>query len=258
MPAPFSPEPARPRLHETVTRRLALHIIKTERDGAIQTFPNEAELCQQLGVSRSVLREAMKVLADKGMIEMRPKIGTRARPRADWRLLDPDVLKWQAETSPDIRFLRDLAEVRLAIQPTAAGFAAVRATPEDLQAIDACLKRREALAKHTAPENLSAADLDFHDAVVAASHNPLLMQLSQAIREPFRASLNLIVGSPVKAALEAKTYRTLLAALHRHDPVAARLAAEKAVGMTMIATEESQLASSTALPPGLGAGPLAP
>ena len=240
MPVPFVPEPPRPRLHETVTRRLALHIIQTERDQGLQAFPNEAELCQQLGVSRSVLREAMKVLADKGMIEMRPKTGTRARPRADWRLLDPDVLRWQAETSPDIRFLRDLAEVRLAIQPTAAGFAAVRALPEDLEAIETCLKRREALGPRATPEAASAADLDFHEAVVAASHNPLLMQLSQAIREPFRASLNIVEGSPVKAALGAKTYHELLAALRRHDPVAARRAAEKAVGMAMIATEESR------------------
>jgi DNA-binding FadR family transcriptional regulator len=228
-------------LHESVTRRLALHIIQTERDGGLQAFPNEAELCQQLGVSRSVLREAMKVLADKGMIEMRPKTGTRARARADWRLLDPDVLRWQAETSPDIRFLRDLAEVRLAIQPTAAGFAAVRALPEDLEAIETCLERREALGPRATPEAASAADLDFHEAVVAASHNPLLRQLSQAIREPFRASLNIVEGSPVKAALVAKTYHELLAALRRHDPVGARRAAEKAVGMAMIATEESRL-----------------
>jgi len=246
MPSILTAEPIRPRLHETVTRRLALHIIKTERDGGLQTFPNEAELCQQLGVSRSVLREAMKVLADKGMIEMRPKIGTRARPRGDWRLLDPAVLRWQAETSPDIRFLRDLAEVRLAIQPTAAGFAAVRATAEDLEAIEACLRRREALGPRATAEAVSAADLDFHEAVVNASHNPLLIQLGQAIREPFRASLNIIVGSPVKAALGARTYRELVAALRRHDPVAARQAAEKAVGITMIATEEGRFTGPAA------------
>ena len=253
MSANFAPEPARPHLHATVTRKLALHIIQSEREAGAVSFPNEADLGQQLGVSRTVLREAMKVLADKGMIEMRPKTGTRARPRVDWRLLDPDVLRWQAETSPDIRFLRDLAEVRLAIQPTAAGFAAVRATPEDLEAIEAALIRREAVGRRGSAEAVSGADLDFHEAVVAASHNPLLVQLSQAIREPFRASLTIIVGTPVKAALGARAYRELLSALRRHDPVTARQAAEKAVGMAMIATEEGRTKApptelSTSLP----------
>src|ERR1035437_5692720 len=215
MAASFTPEPARAPLHATVTRKLALHIIRSERDSGTVIFPNEADLGQQLGVSRTVLREAMKVLADKGMIEMRPKTGTRARPRAEWRLLDPDVLTWQAETSPDLRFLRDLAEVILAIQPTAAAFAAVRATPQDLEAVAKALKRRESLSSQSNADQVAAADLDFHEAVVAASHNPLLSQLTQSIREPFLASLRLIVRSKGNVVLGAKTLRDLLTALRR-------------------------------------------
>ena len=239
MSANFAPEPARPHLHATVTRKLALHIIQSERDAGAVSFPNEADLGQQLGVSRTVLREAMKVLADKGMIEMRPKTGTRARPRSEWRLLDPDVLTWQAETSPDLRFLRDLAEVLLSIQPTAAGFAAVRATPEDLEAIAHTLKVREVLGVHSTRDEVAKASFDFHEAVVAASHNPLLSQLTQAIREPYLASLHLLGRTKVNVALGARTYRELLVALRRHDPVAAKKAAEKAVGLAMIAIEEA-------------------
>jgi len=240
MPPSFTPGPPRLHLHAAVTRKLALHIIRSERDAKAVTFPNEAELGLQLGVSRTVLREAMKVLADKGMIEMRPKTGTWAKPRSEWRLLDPDVLSWQAETSPDLRFLRDLAEVLLAILPTAAGFAAVRATPADLEAAAAALARREALVTKASVDEIAAADLDFSTAILTAAHNPLLSQLADAIREPFLISLRLIIRSPGNVALSAKAFRDLLAALRRGDPGAARRASEKAVGLAMIAIDEAQ------------------
>jgi len=133
------------RLHSRVTSLLAHRVIDSDRNGEIVTFPKEADLCLELGVSRTSLREAMKVLADKGMVEMKPKAGTRSKPRAEWRLLDPDILSWQAEVGADAQFLRDLCEVRLAIEPTAAGFAAVRATEEELARIEQCLEERRKL-----------------------------------------------------------------------------------------------------------------
>ena len=127
MPAQLSRIDSRDSLHERVTRALALRIINAERAGEHLAFPNEAEMCEQLGVSRSILRESVKVLEDKGMlVSPAPLRGQRrARPRAEWNLLDPDILAWQARLAPDARFLRDLCEVRLAIEPTAAGFAAL-------------------------------------------------------------------------------------------------------------------------------------
>ncbi len=236
--------PVRVKLHETVTRRLALQVILAERNGEQVAFPNEADLCQELGVSRTVLRESMKVLADKGMVEMRPRTGTRARPRSGWRLLDPDILAWQAEVAPDIRFLRDLSEVRLAIEPTAAGFAAIRATADEVDAIEASLARREALAAK-AHEAIVERELEFHAAVVAASHNPLLVQLSATIREPLRASLLATRPSTTNAALALKAQRDLLDALRRRNAVSAKQAAEKAVGVAMIAIEEQVEAEAT-------------
>jgi DNA-binding FadR family transcriptional regulator len=197
-------------------------------------FPNEAGLCQQLGVSRSILREAMKVLADKGMVEVRPRSGMRSRSRADWNLLDPDILAWQAGLHPDARFLRDLCEVRLAIEPTASGFAAVRATPEEIAAIERCLARREAANL----EEAIGLDLQFQTAVVAASHNPLFQQLNASIREPFRTALSYTVRLPAAVALELAAHRTLLDAIRRHDPLAARAAAEEIVGYAMLAVEQ--------------------
>lgn len=233
------PAPRHARLHDHVTRELALRIIRAERDSEPPAFPNEAELCRQLGVSRTVVRESMKVLADKGMITMRPRTGTSARPRSEWRLLDPDILAWQAELNPDVRFLRDLGEVRLAIEPTAAGFAAVRATPEQLETIEACLKEREALAGAAALDKVIDADLDFHSAIVAASSNPLLEQLSATIRGPFRTALLFTSRLPATVMLGIEAHRELVDALRRRDPLAARRAAEEAVGLAMLAVEEA-------------------
>ena len=130
-------------LHDRVTRTLALQILEAEREARPLIFPNEAELCLQLGVSRTILREAVKVLADKGMVEVRQRLGTRALPRSAWNQLDPDILGWRAELGPDAGFLLELCEVRLAIEPTAAGFAAVRATADEVAAIGRCLEARE-------------------------------------------------------------------------------------------------------------------
>ena len=234
----FAPAPERARLHDQITRQLALRVIRSDRTAEPAVFPNETELCQQLGVSRTVLRESMKVLADKGMIEMRPRTGTRARPRSQWRLLDPDILAWQAGLDPDTAFLRDLCEVRLGIEPTAAGFAALRATPAEIETIERCLRDREAPPPGSRFEEIIVLDLDFYGAVVAASHNPLLQHLSAIIREPFRTALLYTSRIPANVTLSFEAQRDLLAAVRSGDPLGARKAAEQAVGLAMLAVEE--------------------
>ncbi len=224
-------------LHGRVTRTLGLHLIKAEAAGEPVSFPNEAGLCEQLGVSRSILREAVKVLADKGMLEVRPRSGTRSRPRVDWNLLDPDILCWQAEAKPDGRFLRELCEVRLAIEPTASGFAAVRATAEETEAIAECLERRETLDGST-PAEIVESNLRFYEAVVAASHNPMFRQLSASIRFPMQVALSYTVRLPAARVLEREAHRALYEAIQRHDPRAARTAAEEIVGFAMLAVEQ--------------------
>jgi GntR family galactonate operon transcriptional repressor len=215
-------------LHDHVTRTLALRVIAGER-----IFPKEADLCSQLGVSRSILREAVKVLTDKGMLEVRPRAGTRARPRADWNLLDPDILCWQAQGRPGSAFLRDLCEVRLAIEPTAAGFAALRATPSELAAIEECILRRKDRS-----EDAVDLDLRFYTAVVAASQNPLFQQLSASIREPLRASLACTVRLEAYDALAREAHRGLFEAIRKRDPLKARVVAEEIVGLAMLAVEQ--------------------
>jgi DNA-binding FadR family transcriptional regulator len=225
-------------LHDRVTHTLALRVLEAERGSEQLAFPNEAELCQQLGVSRTIVREAVKVLTDKGMVEVRPRLGTRARPRSEWNLLDPDILGWQAELSPDARFLRDLCEVRLAIEPIASGFAALRARPEEIESIGRCLERKEARAAGVDREEAVDLDLQFHAAVVAACHNVLLEQLSAAIRRPFRTALSYTAQLRASEALGLAAHRNLYEAIVGRDPLKARGASEEIVGLAMLAVEQ--------------------
>jgi len=225
-------------LHSKVTRALALRVIEGERASTPVIFPNEAGLCEQLGVSRSILREAVKVLVDKGMLEVRPRSGTRSRPRSEWNLLDPDVLAWQSELEPDARFLRDLCEVRLAMEPTAAAFAALRATPEEIAEIQLCLERREAHLQSAEIEEAVDLDLQFQTAVIAASHNPLFQQLNAVIRQPFRTALGYTVRLPAAVALDVEGCRRIFDGIVGRNPLAARAASEETVGLAMIAVEQ--------------------
>ena len=95
------------------------------------------ELEAELDVSRSVIREALRVLKAKGLIDARQKRGTFVQPRTEWKLLDPDVIRWQFAGRDDEQLFNDLAELRGIIEPAAAGLAALRRDDEDLAALDA-------------------------------------------------------------------------------------------------------------------------
>ena len=106
-------------LHGEVVHTIGLQIVSGHlRPG--DPLPPEDELTSDLAVSRTVLREAVRVLAAKGLVLARPKTGTRVRERSDWNILDPDVLSWRAEAGYDQKLYEETTEVRLAIEPLAA------------------------------------------------------------------------------------------------------------------------------------------
>src|SRR6478609_3343053 len=114
-------------------------------DYQVRSFPNEAELAKQYGVSRSVTREAVKMLTAKGLLGARPKQGTFVQPDENWNLLDTDVLRWLLDRKLSIGLLRQFNELRIAVEPQAAALAADRAAPAQVAAIAAGLARmREA------------------------------------------------------------------------------------------------------------------
>ena len=116
------------RLFGQVAQKLAVTII-TGAVRAGELLPNEDDLRSDISVSRTAYREAVKVLTAKGLVEARPKSGTRAAPRDRWNLLDPDVLSWHFEADPNEKFIRDLFELRRFVEPSAARLAAQRRTP---------------------------------------------------------------------------------------------------------------------------------
>ncbi|WP_191060521.1 FadR/GntR family transcriptional regulator [Geminicoccus harenae] len=156
------------------------------RIGRGELAPGEAlppidELLAVFGVSRTSIREAMRVLAAKGLIELRQRTGGRIRPMADWNLLDPDVLAWIDPFRLEPGLMAELAEVRLAIEPQAARGAALRATLADVEAIQVQFSTMEATALEADLAAFYAADLSFHAGIFDASHNRFLTQLGRAL-----------------------------------------------------------------------------
>jgi DNA-binding FadR family transcriptional regulator len=167
-------------LHDQIVRRLGLAILRGEMAEGDHDGCSELNLCRTLQVSRTALREATKVLASKGLVELRPKVGVRIRPRPEWHLLDPDLLSWQYEAGVDEKFIRNLCEVRLIVETAAVGLAAVRATAAERNVIQEQCQNMERNVRNKAAYD--EADIRFHEALFAACHNELLQQMSGTIR----------------------------------------------------------------------------
>src|SRR5580704_7502259 len=127
------------RLRESVAQQLAVLILSGKLPEG-HAFPGEVEYAAQIGISRSALREAFRILAAKGLVEGRPKAGTRVTPRRQWSLLDPDLLAWQFKAEPSLKFLRDLFELRMVVEPGAAALAAARRTKKQVVAMRSALE----------------------------------------------------------------------------------------------------------------------
>lgn len=150
-------------------------------------FPNEAEIVKQHGVSRSVTREAVKMLSAKGLLGARPKQGTFLRPEEAWNLFDTDVLRWLLERRSSLVLLRRFSELRIAVEPAAAALAAGSASPEQKAAIDAGLERMRAADR--GEDDTLEADIAFHVAVLRASNNPFFSQFRDVVTTALRTSI---------------------------------------------------------------------
>lgn len=174
------------RLFGQVAQKLAVAII-TGAIKAGELLPNEDALRSDISVSRTAYREAVKVLTAKGLVEARPKSGTRAAPRDSWNLLDPDVLAWHFEADPNEKFIRDLFELRRFVEPSAARLAAQRRTTADIAGIEAAY--RGMVENPPYADATIRADLAFHDAIFAAAQNSTLQCLASAVTATVQWSL---------------------------------------------------------------------
>lgn len=150
-------------------------------------FPTEAELAKQHGVSRSVTREAVKMLTAKGLLSARPRQGTTIQPAGSWNLFDPDVLRWLLERQFSIELLRHFNELRVAIEPEAAALAARHGDGQDLIAITAGLERMTAAER--GDDDPLEADIAFHVAILRASKNPFYTQFRDVVETALRTSI---------------------------------------------------------------------
>jgi GntR family galactonate operon transcriptional repressor len=178
----------------------------------------------EFAVSLTVLREALRVLAAKGMVDARPKRGTFVRPRADWSLLDGDVLRWQFARQTRPSLLEDLHELRSIMEPGAASLAAARATTEDLAALDAALD--DMAAAGSDPAAAVAADLAFHRALLAATHNELVLRMEILI-ETGLAERDRMVHGAAGPRDPVPSHRAVVEAIRRHHPAQAARAMGK-------------------------------
>jgi len=142
-------------------------------------LPTTESLASEFEVSRLAIRESMKTLAGKGLIEARPRRGTVVRPRSDWNRLDPDVLRWHITDRPNAAFIRGVFEVRRIIEPQAAALTAERASQEVLGAIEAAFQKME-VSDPTSPESIDA-DVAFHSAILAGTGNDFIAAFTPVI-----------------------------------------------------------------------------
>ncbi|AVA25355.1 FadR/GntR family transcriptional regulator [Rhizobium sp. NXC24] len=143
------------------------------------TLPNEPELVEQFGISRTVIREAMKCLAGKGLVEIKTRVGTRVKDRSNWHHLDTDVMVWYYETGPSVEIMRSIKDLRRVLEPEATARAAARGTAEDLAAIASAY---DDMVSTIGDVNTNAdADLRFHTAIFAATRNMIYAQLIDLI-----------------------------------------------------------------------------
>lgn len=184
--------------------------------------------------SRGVFREAVKVLAAKGLVVARPRIGTRVRPPDAWNLLDPDVLAWRNEGLSRGPFLGKLTELRLIIEPGAAELAARRAGPSQVAALQVALGDMCAALDLSPPDHeaYNEADIRFHRAVVQACDNDVLEQMGAMVNTALFVAFNAAISVPNLARASLPRHRAILDAIRHRQPKRARAAMTRLVQNT--------------------------
>lgn len=181
-----------------------------------ESLPQETTLCEQMGVSRTVIREAIKSLAAKGLVQSRAKRGTIVLPAKSWNYLDPDVLHWQTQSDSDGQQLSFLTEFRQAIEPAAAALAARRATDDQLRSItEACHEMERAT---DSVEGFLAADLRFHTAILHATGNPFFAPVANVISASLESSLRVTNRQPADNRASVPVHQKVLKAICARKP----------------------------------------
>lgn len=217
-------------LLDTLGRDIVTGVYETQR------FPTEAELAAQHGVSRSVTREAVKMLTAKGLLTARPRKGTSVQPGSAWNLFDPDVLRWILERKFSLELLRQFSELRIAIEPEAAALAARAGDAAAVAAIRSSYRTME--AAESRGEDTLEDDIAFHVSVLNASGNPFYMQFRDVVATALRTSI-LFTNRFKGRTASLPAHEAVLRAIERGEPEAARGAMATIIAEVMVLIDEA-------------------
>jgi DNA-binding FadR family transcriptional regulator len=219
----FEREPIVGTMSVQVARILGMRIVGGEyRPGDL--LPVEADLCAAIGVSRTTVREGVKMLASKRLIEISPKTGTRVLPFADWNLLDRDVLAWRLLSQFDTKIVQDIFEMRLCIEPRASALAAQQGSEDGLRAIERRYQDvRETLQQGGDMRLAAQADLEFHMTIINTSQNGMFITIGGAVKAALRVSSEMLHRLPEHPMRELSLYDDVRQSILRRDVEAASL-----------------------------------
>lgn len=226
----IAPAMVRMSLHSAVAARIGSLIVQGKLSPG-SVLPNETALGAEFGVSRTALREAIKVLASKGLVEVRRKTGTRVNLNSQWNMLDPEVLTWMFSGDGIPTGLLDLIEVRMLIEPAAARMAASRATAKDLETIRKALEGMEG-STGDLPSSVES-DLGFHMAVLEATQNAFMRPFGAIIQAALRGSFRLTSSNADLYRLTLPLHRKIFDAIEAQNPKKAEAAMQALLTQTL-------------------------
>ncbi|CDS55298.1 D-Galactonate repressor DgoR [Polaromonas sp. CG9_12] len=179
-------------------------------------IPPEPLLCLELGVSRTVVREAVKSLIAKGLMTTGPKVGTRVLSEEHWNWFDPDVIAWQSKAGLTAEFLRDLQDLRRVVEPAAMRLAAERATAQDIAEVELAFAGMKRAVEEGG--DYVTHDLRFHQGLLRACRNRMLVQMSKALGALLRTSFEISALHQDGPRTSLPLHREVLNAVIAHDP----------------------------------------
>lgn len=214
-------------LTQQLTHQLGSYIVGGRYDESGR-LPSEAELCAEFDVSRTAMREAVKMLSAKGMISSRPKQGIKLEPQNNWNLFDTDVLEWILSNQPSLALLKEFTQMRFAIEPQAAYLAATNADEHDLLALDKAIARMDNADK--GQDDPFESDVAFHSGVLKASHNRFFTQMIEFTSTALRVSVRYTNRIKGVTTADVDKHRDILDAIKAKDGDKARAKTEQLLG----------------------------
>lgn len=214
--AKLRPPAARRIKSEGVIDKLGFEIVSGKRVPG-DLLPTEADLSRSLGISRPSLREGLRALAQKGLVEGRTRRGTAINDRQRWNVLDPDVLRWYATAAPDPEFLRDLVDARAIFEPAAARMAAARASVDQILGIEEAFHGMAGALPHDL-ETCHVHDLAFHERIIASTGNRFMIRIAAAIRTALLSTFRVASNARKSYKRSLVEHWAVAVAIRRRNP----------------------------------------